>query len=275
MADLKISELTNATALGGTERLPVVQGGQTRGATASQIVAVQHPHTLADISNAGTAAALDVPATPGASASSSQVVRGDDPRLGAAGIYTDRGNVSGAVIVDMNNERDVVQRLRLTGSTTITIQNAPASTFAALTLVIVQDGTGGRTLALPGNVTILNGGDGSIDPAASATTVITLFTINGGSNYFVSASDARVNRYDPIIINPTSNGSYYFTWHYPIVVDLALVVARGTGSVAYARSTGGAFSGVSGAVSLAAGDTFRATISGLGSWYTLAIPRIA
>ena len=42
---------------------------------------VAHNHNLADINDAGTAAALDVPATAGVPATAIQVVRGDDPRL--------------------------------------------------------------------------------------------------------------------------------------------------------------------------------------------------
>ena len=39
MADLKISQLSSATALAGTEVVPVVQGGSTKKATIDQILA--------------------------------------------------------------------------------------------------------------------------------------------------------------------------------------------------------------------------------------------
>ena len=281
MADLKISELPTASALTGTEQIPVTQGGQTRRAPASAFAGQVHTHTLSQITDAGTAAALDVPASPGGTATSTQVVRGDDPRLSGGGgsggaVFTDRGNVTGAVAVDMGGGADVVQALRLIGNTTITITNLPLG-YAELMLMVRQDGTGGRTLTLPGNSVLMNGSNGSIAPAANARSVITLITRDGGSNWDISISDQRPSALDPIIINPQDNASYEFVWDAPITLELAQVVERGTGSAAYTRrlSAGGSFSSVSGTVNLAAGDVFRVTVSGRSGWYTLAIPRSA
>lgn len=63
MTTKKISELPDASALAGTELVPVVQDNATRKATVdgirSGLSADGHNHTLADITDAGTAAAAD------------------------------------------------------------------------------------------------------------------------------------------------------------------------------------------------------------------------
>lgn len=64
MTTKKISELPDANALTGTELVPVVQDNATRKTTVEELrgglAAEEHDHTLADITDAGTAAAADV-----------------------------------------------------------------------------------------------------------------------------------------------------------------------------------------------------------------------
>lgn len=277
MADLKISELPTASALTGTEQIPVTQGGQTRRAPASAFAGQVHTHTLSQITDAGTAAALDVPASAGAQASSTEVVRGDDPRLdgGGGAVYTDRGDVSGSASVDLDNNSEVVQSLRLTGNVTLAFTNVP-SDYAVVTLLVQQDGVGGHTLSLGGPNVNLNGGDGSIAPDANARSIVTLVTDDGGSSFSVAVADPRPNQHVGYYWNPQADGAYYIAFDEPVTLDLGGVVQRGTGSLAYAKSTDGTtFTAASGSTGFAANDVLRVTVTGFSDWLTFTIPRTA
>lgn len=165
----------------------------------------------------------------------------------------------------------------LTGNSTLAFSNVPSGRSTQV-LFVTQDATGGRTLSYPANTTFLNGSDGSINPAANSTTVLVFIHLNGPGSRIVSVSDARGPSFDSIDINPQEDGSVYKTFAYPTTLDVSSggVVKRGTGTVVFAKSTGGGFSTVSGASeSFAAGDVLRVTTSGFSGWLTLSIPRVA
>lgn len=227
----------------------------------------------------GSAAVLNAPS--GGDAGPGEVVLGDDSRLtgggggGGGAVYTDLGNVSGSVTVDLDNNNETVVSLRLTGNVTLTFSNVP-SDYAVSTLLVAQDGTGSRTVSVSGSVTILNGGDGSINPAANSRSVMTFVTANGGSTFDLAVADSRPNQYEAFYMNPPANGEYYITFPYAVTLALGSVYQRGAGSLAYAKSTNGTtFSAVSGSTSFAANDVLRVTVSGFSGWLSLTIPRTA
>lgn len=98
--------------------------------------------------------------------------------------YVDLGNVSGTVNIDFTKG---VVRARLIGNTTFAFTSVPASgTVAAVTLMVVQDGTGGRTVTWPAASDYPGGVVPPATTAANALDIWTLFTVNGGTAVYVS-----------------------------------------------------------------------------------------
>jgi len=228
----------------------------------------------------GSAALLNAPSSGDAGAG--EVVLGDDSRLsggggggGSGAVYTDLGDVSGSVTVDLDNNNETVVSLRLTGNVTLTFSSVPAD-YAVSTLLVEQDGVGSRMVSVSGSVTVLNGGDGSINPAANSRSVMTFVTANGGSTFDLAVADSRPDQYEAFYMNPPADGEYYITFPHAVTLGLGSVHKRGTGTLAYAKSTDGAtFSGASGSTPFAANDVLRVTVSGFSGWLTFAIPRTA
>lgn len=69
-------------------------------------------------------------------------------------------------------------------STTLSFSNVPASGAYALTLVVSQDGTGGRTLTWPGSVKWANGTAPTLTATASKKDIITLITFDAGTSWY-------------------------------------------------------------------------------------------
>jgi hypothetical protein len=98
--------------------------------------------------------------------------------------YVDLGNVSGTVNIDFTKG---VVRARLTGNTTFAFTSVPAAgTVTAVTLIVVQDGTGGRTVTWPAASDYPGGVIPPATTTANAVDIWTLFTIDGGTTVYVS-----------------------------------------------------------------------------------------
>jgi hypothetical protein len=95
-------------------------------------------------------------------------------------------SVSGSVTVDLDTAR--VHRLTMTGNvTSVTFSNVPTSgTAAGLTLYLVQDGTGTRTVTWPASVKWPGGIAPVLSTAASAVDVIVMETTDGGSVWYAN-----------------------------------------------------------------------------------------
>jgi hypothetical protein len=74
--------------------------------------------------------------------------------------------------------------ITLVGNRTLAISNAIAGEY--YTLKVVQDATGGHSLALPGTCKVIGGGAGavSLTPAAGAVDILTFYY--NGTNYYVN-----------------------------------------------------------------------------------------
>lgn len=107
------------------------------------------------------------------------------------GMY-DNGNSGTAATLNMNQS---LQKLTLTGNVTLTMTapNAPC----AGALVLVQDGTGGRTVTWPSSVTGIR--TAYVNPSASSRTL--LYWVYDGTNF-----DMMTNRLPMAIANVTEAG---------------------------------------------------------------------
>ena len=98
--------------------------------------------------------------------------------------YVDLGNVSGTVNIDFTKG---VVRARLTGNTTFAFTSVPAAgTVTAVTLLVVQDGTGGRTVTWPAASDYPGGVIPPATTTVNAVDIWTLFTVDGGTTVYVS-----------------------------------------------------------------------------------------
>jgi hypothetical protein len=146
MAVVRISDLTAATTpLAGTEIVEIEQGGNSRRATVS------------DIRGGGGGAARDAVT---ALTISSGVVNID---CALGDFFT----------------------LALTANvTSITFTNLPASgRGVSLAVRVRQDGTGGRTVALPTAFKATTGSDTAVQSAANAWTLLTITTFDQGTRW--------------------------------------------------------------------------------------------
>lgn len=79
---------------------------------------------------------------------------------------------------------------------------------------------------------------------------------------------------EPFYINPREDGDFYITFSKPMTLDIAGAVTDGDGAVEYARKpVGGSFNTITASTAFAVGDTLRVTVSGLGDYLTITIPR--
>ncbi len=73
-------------------------------------------------------------------------------------------------------------KVTLGGNRTLSITNAAAGDYG--TLIVTQDGTGSRTLTLPGSSKVINGGSGSVTLTTTASAIDVLSWFYDGTNYF-------------------------------------------------------------------------------------------
>lgn len=198
--------------------------------------------------------------------------------LAEPAVYVALGNSSGTATVDCANGAQVTGTMRLTGNVTLAPSNVPSGRLVTITLRVVQDGTGGRTLTFPTNTTILNGGDGSIAGGANQVSVVTLVTADGGSTWLAVVADVRPTQYESFYLNPPADGNYYITFTHPVTLNLGGASKRGLGTttIGYAKSTDGtSFTTVTGSQSFAANNVLRVNVTGFNTWLALTIPRTA
>ena len=91
------------------------------------------------------------------------------------------GNTGTSATLDLSNGNFITATL--TGSCTFSFSN-PTSNACAFTLVLTNDGTGGRTITWPAAVIWPSGSIPSRTTSANKTDVYTFFTVNSGSTWF-------------------------------------------------------------------------------------------
>lgn len=96
---------------------------------------------------------------------------------------------SGTVTVDCATGRTFTLTLNA-NVTTLTLTNVNATGFVTeIELVITQDGTGGRTFALPASFKKLGDSDTAVASAANAVTVLSAKTVNGGTTWYYAMQE--------------------------------------------------------------------------------------
>lgn len=202
------ANLKNRANHTGTQAISTVTGLQT---ALDGKAATSHSHTLSNITDAGTAAALNVPAA--GDASSGEVVKGDDSRLSDSRTPTSHNHddryytetetndllddkldaapsafsslTDGATITWNTQGKPTVNAIvTLGGNRTLSISNAASGTSGIL--IVKQDGSGNRTLTLPAGSIVVDGGGGVIALSPGVNAIDVLSFIYDGTNYLWS-----------------------------------------------------------------------------------------
>lgn len=181
----------------------------------------------------------------------------------------DHGNVGTTTEdIDLSLSTGHVHKITLTGNPTLTFSNPPASgTQIEFEIEFIQDATGGRTVTWPASVVE----NVSISLTASTTTIVTVRTNDGGTNYHaipalrgsISLSGGSVYASLALdnLVSPTLNTDLDFNSFDAKNVDrLELVSSEGSPSTAatptlYLGSTGDMIANV------ATGDKFAVTVN--------------
>lgn len=101
-------------------------------------------------------------------------------------------NATATGAVSVNCENGPLHNLTLTGNVVFSFTNPVGSgSTSTLTLVITQDGTGGRTITWPAAVKWAGGTAPTLTTTASAVSILTFFTSDGGTTWygFLSGDD--------------------------------------------------------------------------------------
>ena len=102
------------------------------------------------------------------------------------------GNISGAVSLNLATDGGARAFIgTLIGNATLAPQNIPVAGLVVITVVLVQDAAGGRAVTLPANTTLLEGSNGSLNPAANSANIVTLITRDGGATWLATISEGR------------------------------------------------------------------------------------
>lgn len=171
-AAVSSSKLTSNIDLTGTLKLPV--GNAVAPALAA---------------NAGSSTGVFFPSTDAVAISTAGVERANVDALGFfTGIYSDKTIALGdsGTATTINTRLGTVFTATLTGSCTFTLANAKSSGATSFTLVLTNDGTAGRSVALAGGTFRYPNGALARTTTANAIDIWFFTTVDGGSNWYVA-----------------------------------------------------------------------------------------
>jgi hypothetical protein len=97
-------------------------------------------------------------------------------------LYQDHGSMGSTETFDVSSAN--VHRGVLDANCTFTFTGASSGRACALTLHLVQDATGSRTVTWPASVDWPGGTAPVLSTAANAVDVLTLHTVNGGTTWY-------------------------------------------------------------------------------------------
>lgn len=183
---IKISSLPDATTPSGNEYVPVTQGGVTKkmltsalAGAAGSTVKINGDQTIKD-----TKTFEESPVVPAPTASGHAVNKGYLDGQKPFQTLTDGATITWDYSEGYN------AKVTLGGNRTLAISNAADGDDGLL--MVVQDGTGGRSLALPAGSKVLNGGGGAIALSSAAGAVdFVAFVKVGSVLYFSIANNAN------------------------------------------------------------------------------------
>lgn len=120
------------------------------------------------------------------------VAAGDDSRFGEAALRFGGGREQVATVTASGASTTVnlingnTQTLTLGANTTLTLSGATAGVSCTLSLYVVQDGTGGRTITWPSSVKWAGATAPTLSTAPGARDLLILETLDGGGTWYAA-----------------------------------------------------------------------------------------
>jgi hypothetical protein len=196
-----LSGVNLATQVSGT--LPVANGGTgitSFGAgvatwlgtpSSANLITALTDETGTGVAVFNTSPALTTPKiTTGLQDSSANLVIPFDTNQYFSGVFSDQvtalGNTGTAKTIDCNDGNLFTATLDGNATLTLATPNAVANRGTSFTLILTNDGTGSRTVALAGGTFYYPGGSISRTTTASAIDVWFFFSPDGGTNWYVT-----------------------------------------------------------------------------------------
>ena len=96
--------------------------------------------------------------------------------------YTDHGNTGTTETVNLADGN--VHRVVLDANCTFTFSGATSGRAASFTLIVVQDGTGSRTVTWPASAVWAGGDEPTLSSAANAVDILSFMSVDGGTTWF-------------------------------------------------------------------------------------------
>lgn len=116
----------------------------------------------------------------------------DSPTMKGYKEYANTASVTGATTLDLSTTN--IYNMTLTGNTTLTFTNPPASgTLYSLMIIAKQDATGSRIITWPASVKWPNASAPTLSTGANAVDVLNFFTVDGGTTYYGALSLANLS----------------------------------------------------------------------------------
>jgi uncharacterized membrane protein len=214
MADLKISALTSAGALAGTEPLPIVQGGSTKKTTAQDIANLKATPNLQQVTTAGFTTTTKIISSNG------------------AGSATTLNN--GVIDIATGDETVTIEASLVTTAYTVQLPNklSGTETFAMLSDIVaggVASVSAGTNISVTGTATnpIIN----SLADRYKTTSLTSNSISNGSKTFTVDANLAYIPLQEVLIVNSPSNHMHGEVTSYSgttLVVDVNHNTGSGT-----------------------------------------------
>jgi hypothetical protein len=126
-----------------------------------------------------------------------------------------------------------VHDLTLDANCTITLPTLTSGKACSLTVILRQDGTGGRTVTWPGSVSWISGTAPTLKTAAAAVDVVTLFTLDGGTTW----GGAAVGGSSPLTTKGDLYGHSTVDARVPVGTDGQVLTADSTAALGVSYQT--------------------------------------
>lgn len=149
---------------------------------------------------------------------------------------TTYANSGASYALNLNNGN--VFSLTLTANCALSITNVPVSNTTSLTLELIQDGVGSRTVTWPGSIVWSAGSAPTLRTAVSSVDIVVMITFDGGTTWYAS----YVN---PVASAALTNGQLFIgdTGNPPVASTLTagtgINITNGAGSITIAATATG------------------------------------
>ncbi len=173
------------TSTGGLKTNSVDAAAITDGVVSNAKLDSATQTTLSQVAGKYVKPGSGIPSTDMTSAVQTSLTKADNAVQVVSGggeTFYNAGNSGAALSLDLVNGN--VQKITLTANCTITLTSPASGAMRSVTLLVFQDVTGSRTITWPGSVKWGTAGAPTLTTTATKMDIISLFTVDGGTNWY-------------------------------------------------------------------------------------------